>query len=107
MFEVGFYDEKVLEIYQSFSVDIRAKFQRLFSLLELYGNEVKEPHSKFIGQGLFELRVKGKDNIAILFYAFQKDKKIYLLHGFIKKSQKTPKNELEIAYKKLKELNDE
>ncbi|ARE80262.1 type II toxin-antitoxin system RelE/ParE family toxin [Campylobacter helveticus] len=75
--------------------------------MQLYGNEVKEPHSKFLGRGLFELRVKGKDNVARLFYAFQKDKKIYILHGFIKKSQKTPKNELEIAYKKLKELNDE
>ena len=106
MFEIGFFDESALESYESLSVDLRAKAQRLFSLLELYGNEVKEPHSKFLSNGLFELRIKGKDNIARLLYAFGNDKRIYILHAFIKKTPRTPKKELEIAYKKLKELHN-
>ncbi|MCD8213465.1 MAG: type II toxin-antitoxin system RelE/ParE family toxin [Campylobacter sp.] len=55
-----------------------------------------------MGKGLFELRVKGNDGIVRLFYVFQKDKKIYILHGFVKKTQKTPKKELEIAYTRMK-----
>ena len=41
MFEIGFFDESALESYESLSVDLRAKYQRLIYLLDLYGNEVK------------------------------------------------------------------
>lgn len=54
--------------------------------------------------GLFELRAKGKDGIGRAFYCFQIDKRIVILHGFIKKTQTTPDDELALARKRLKEV---
>ncbi len=67
----------------------------------------KEPLSKYIESGLWELRVKAGSNILRILYTFRKGKLIILLHAFVKKQQKTPKNELEIARNRLKELKIE
>jgi phage-related protein len=56
-----------------------------------------------LGKGLFELRIKGENEIARIFYFFVVDDKIILTNGFIKTTQKTPKIELEKAYKYKKE----
>lgn len=74
----------------------QAKLARQLDLLEEFGPDLGMPHVKHLGGGLLELRVRGKQEIRI-FYAFSHGKVIYLLHGFIKKSQATPKYELEIA----------
>ena len=66
----------------------------------------KEPLSKYIEPGLWEVRIKAKDILRIL-YTFRKGKIIILLHIFIKKQQKTPEGELEIARNRLKELQRE
>ncbi len=62
------------------------------------------PHTKAMGNGLFELRISGKRNIARTFYCCLKEKRIIILHAFMKKSQKTPNQELNIARKLLKEV---
>ena len=64
----------------------------------------KEPHSKVLGQGLFEIRVRSKNDIARIIYTFTTGRKIILLHGFIKKTEKTSLKELEIAKERLKNL---
>ncbi len=64
----------------------------------------KEPFSKALGYGLFEIRVRSKNDIARIIYTFAKGRKIILLHGFIKKTEKTPLKELEIAKKRLVNL---
>lgn len=66
----------------------------------------KEPLSKYIEPGLWEIRIKAEDILRV-FYTFRKGKIIILLHIFIKKEQKTPKNELEIARSRLEELKRE
>ena len=53
---------------------------------------------------LFELRIRGKDNIVRLFYCFQKNRIIIVLHGFVKKTQKIPRRELELAIQRKKEI---
>lgn len=63
-----------------------------------------EPLSKHIESGLWELRVKSGNDILRVFYTFRKGRLIILLHIFIKKKQKTPIGELEIARKRLKEV---
>lgn len=80
-----------------------AKVLRTIDLLEKFGNELRYPHTKKIKNNLFELRIRGQQEVRI-FYAFHK-KEIVLLHGFIKKSQKIPKHELEYATKRLKDLD--
>lgn len=86
---------------------LKAKAYSLIEILEQRGNQLREPHSKALKDGLFELRIKSKDKIARLFYCFALGKRIYILHGFIKKSNKTPKNELAKALKIMQEILDE
>jgi len=68
------------------------------------GPNLGEPHSKSFGNGLFELRLKGAEGIARVFYCTLVGKRIVVLHGFIKKSGKTPIRELEVAESRLKEI---
>jgi len=67
-------------------------------------NYQKEPLSKALGGNLFEIRTKSGNNILRIIYTFTKRQRIILLHGFIKKTQKIPKRELETAKNRLKEL---
>jgi phage-related protein len=62
------------------------------------------PHSRAFGDGLFELRPRGRSGIGRAFYCFLMGKKIVVLHAFIKKSQQTPDKELKMARKRLKEV---
>lgn len=66
----------------------------------------KEPLSKYIEAGLWELRVKAGSNILRILYAFSKGQIIILLHVFIKKKQKTPTSEIEMVRKRLKEIKE-
>ncbi len=84
--------------------DIRASFQHLKLLLEEHGADLRMPHSRSMGGGLFELRAKGRKGIGRAFYCFQVGQRIVILHGFIKKTQTTPDDELALARKRLKEV---
>ena len=64
----------------------------------------KEPLSKHLEAGLWELRIRAGTDILRIIYTFSKGRIIILLHVFIKKQQKTPARELEIARKRLKEV---
>ena len=79
-----------------------AKIAHLIDLLEVHGSMLTMPHAKRLEGGLYELRVRGKEEIRII-YGF-KGKTIYLLHGFKKQTQKTPIKELETARQRLASL---
>lgn len=80
----------------------RAKIRRIFMLAEIYGVELIYPYvRKMSGVPLWELRILGKDSIRIL-YVTEVNQVIIALHGFIKKSQKTPPREIEVALERLK-----
>lgn len=83
---------------------IQAKIARSIDLLETFGLRLTEPHLKKIKDAnLWELRIIFASNIYRIFLCSQKNKLI-LLHGFCKKSQKTPPKEINIAIKRMKEL---
>jgi len=65
---------------------------------------VREPYVKHLQGKLYEIRAKGKDGIARVFYFTMTGQRIVLLHGFINKTQKTPKRELAIAVVRMKEI---
>ncbi|MCK5131212.1 MAG: type II toxin-antitoxin system RelE/ParE family toxin [Candidatus Sabulitectum sp.] len=73
-------------------------------LLIEFGSNLGLPHTKKIEKELFELLVKGKEGIARVFFCMKIGRKIIMLHSFIKKSQKTPKKEIEIARGRKKEV---
>jgi phage-related protein len=83
-----------------------ARYLRLTDLMLDFGPNLGMPHTKAIKNGLYELRVKSKEGIARVFYCTIIGKKIYMLHVFIKKSQKIPKNELKLAISRLKEVKN-
>ena len=74
----------------SLNVKLQAKVAREIILLGKCGNELREPHTKFL-----ELRIKQSNNITRVLYFFMQDRKIILTHGFVKKSQRTPIKEIE------------
>ena len=103
-FEVEFYEKEngeqpAKEFLLSLDKKMRAKMADMISLLQDNGYELREPYSKHISEGIFELRVKFASDISRVFYFFYVDKHIILTNGYIKKSQKTPPGEIEKAKK--------
>ena len=78
---------------------MQAKIFKNLELLEIRGNELREPFSKHIEDGIFEIRNKVGNDITRIFYFFVIGQKIILTNGFIKKTQKTPKTEIALAKK--------
>ena len=76
---------------------LQAKVLRDLDVLEKFGNELRAPYSKALGDGIFELRTIMGNDIARTLYFFYIDKKIVITHGFLKKQQKTPAREKEKA----------
>ncbi len=87
----------VEDFIESLDEDTQDKFIYKKELLEYFGPQLRYPHTSEISEGIFELRFKGqKGQIRILFF-FYYDKQIVLIHGFVKKTQKIPKKEINIA----------
>lgn len=105
MFELLFHPQAFAEI-ESLNDVMKAKLLAKLDKLELRGNELRFPDTRPIQQGLFELRV-GKKDITRTFFAFAIGRKIYILRTFVKKAQKTPQSEIDIALSRLQELTDE
>ena len=76
---------------------MNAKMTRTISALQEHGNELREPYSKHLDDGIYELRAQIGSNISRVLYFFYVGKRAILTHGFIKKTQKTPPSELKMA----------
>lgn len=83
-----------------------AKYIRLSELMLEHGSNLGLPYSKAMGNGLFELRLKGHEGIARIFYCTIINKQIVMLHSFIKKTDKTPQKELDVAIRRMKETKN-
>ena len=105
-FEIEYFHERVLAEIESWPVDVLADFAWLVELLAEYGPSLRLPHSRAFGDGLFELRPRGRAGIGRAFYCFMLRKRVVVLHAFIKKTQQTPDRELKLARKRLKELKN-
>ena len=81
-----------------------ARYLRLTDMMQEFGANLGMPHTRAMGDGLFELRIKGPEGIARVFYCTLVGQRIVMLHGFIKKSAKTPPKELKLARTRLAEV---
>lgn len=90
------------EFLDALEPKLRAKANHELRVLRDKAYTLREPYSKAMGGGLFELRVRHAGNIARVFYFFFDGRRIVVTNGFVKKQQKTPRKELEraLAYKK-------
>ena len=103
--QVEFLNEAAQAEVDALPVDIRARFARVRDLIESHGLErVGEPHVKHLEGKLWEMRMKGKDGIARSLYVTAKGKRVIVLRSFVKKTQKTPRREIELALDRAKEL---
>jgi len=103
---IEFFDRNVEAETFALPTKILAKMLHIFELIEIAGAQLGEPYTKPLGDGLFEVRAKAKEGIGRSIYCYQKGEKIIILHTFVKKDQKTPKRDLEIALKHKKEIDD-
>lgn len=103
---VLYYSERVRERVFDLPADILADYLRLLELLQEFGANLRLPHSRAIGNGLFELRPRGAEGIGRVFYCAQAGRNLVVLHSFVKKTQATPERELRIARQRMKEVKN-
>ena len=99
--------EDVEQFILQLPAGLSAKYFHLTDLMIEFGANLGMPHTKPMSTGLFELRVKGKEGIARVFYCTKVGKRIIMLHGFIKKTPKTPPKDLRKAERRFKEVKNE
>lgn len=100
--DVIFFNDKIKDSFYSQDRNPLDKCLRLVDLLKMFGNRLKMPYSKKIATNLYELRVRGQQEVRIL-YCFHKDRAV-IVHHFIKKSQKTPRKEIKLALNRILSL---
>lgn len=105
-FAVEYFHARVLAEIESCPVDVLADYARIVELLIEHGPNLKLRYSRAFGDGLFELRPRGRSGIGRAFYCFLVGRRVIVLHAFIKKSQQTPDHEVKLARKRLKEINN-
>jgi phage-related protein len=85
--------------------DMRARLARIAELIEAVGlPRVKEPHVRHIRGPIWEIRLKGKSGIARALYIAAREQRVVILRAFVKKTEKTPAGEIELALHRAKEL---
>jgi phage-related protein len=104
--EIRYYDEKLQEALLALPAGLLARYLHLTDRMLVYGPDLGMPHTRAMGSGLFEIRLKSQEGIGRVFYCTPVHQKIVMLHQFVKKTDKTPLRELAIARKRLKECKD-
>ena len=87
----------VKDFILSLDIKMQTKIMGTISVLQEYGHQLREPYSKHLEDGIFEIRTKVGSNNNRILYFFYYGGKIILTHGFVKKTQRTPRNEINKA----------
>jgi len=105
--KVSFFNDKVLKETKEFPKGILADFLHITEMIQDFGPNLGLPFTKAMGKGLFEIRAKGKEGIGRSLFCMIKNEEIIILNSFVKKTNKTPKKELDLAIKRMKEFVNE
>lgn len=103
-YTIEYYSDTVAEEILALPDTLAAKYVVLARRIMAVGPNLGAPHTDAFGEGLFELRLKGHEGIARVFFCALVGRRVMMLHSFIKKTQKTPQREMEIARKRMKEV---
>lgn len=103
-YRLEYFNLSVKEEIESWPVGILAGFVRITQSMVNVGPNMGMPFTRPMGEGLFEIRAKGPEGIGRAFFCTLVEKRRVILHGFIKKSEKTPDRELSMARKRAKEV---
>jgi phage-related protein len=103
-YRIEYFSEQVQEDILELPDTLAARYIVLTRRMVAVGPNLGEPHTKAFGSGLFELRLKGAEGIARVFFCTVVGRRIVMLHSFVKKSAKTPAKELDVAETRMKEI---
>lgn len=106
-YEIRYYSDAIQNDILSLPDSLAARYVVLTRRMLAIGPNLGEPHTKAMKNGLFELRLKGAEGIARVFYCTQVGRRIVMLHSFVKKTGRTPPSELDTAMNRLKEVKHE
>lgn len=101
---ITFFSVKLEQDILSLPAAFVARFLRYAERMQVFGPDLGMPHTRAMGGGLFELRLKAPVGIARVFYCTTDDSKIVMLHQYVKKSGKTPRKELNVARHRMREI---
>ena len=105
-YSVEYFNERVLAEIERWPVGVLADYARLVELLREFGPDLRMPHSRALGGGLFELRPRGAEGIGRALYCYLIGERVVVLHAFMKKTQATPERDLKTARRRMKEVRD-
>lgn len=98
-------DARVRDELEALPADMRARFRRIVELIQGHGLErMREPHVKHLEGPLWEMRMKGRDGISRAIYVTAKNRRVVVVRVFVKKTQKTPQAEIDLALERAKEV---
>lgn len=103
-YSIHYYSASVQNMILNLPATLQARYIGLTDRMQAVGANLGEPHTKAMGDGLFELRLMGAEGIARVMYCTLSGRRIVMLHGFVKKTQKTPRAELDTAMRRMKEV---
>jgi len=101
---LSYYNADVATQVEAWPIGIRARFLRIARTMLEHGPNLGMPHTRAMGGGLFEVRAKGREGIGRAFYCTATAQRIVILHAIVKKTERTPPRELEVARARLKEV---
>ena len=102
---VGFFSDAALAEVRSLPRDMQAKFERIVTMIEAHGLErMREPYVKHVEGKLWEMRLIGSDGIARSLYVTASGRRVVVLRTFVKKTQKAPRREIELALERAKDV---
>lgn len=105
-YTITYYSESVKAGIDALPITLKSRYIVLSRRMVEVGVNLGEPHTEAFGSGLFELRLKGAEGVARVFYCTMVGRRIVMLHSFVKKTQKTPPNQRRIAEARLKEIKN-
>ena len=103
-YNIEFFNAAVRAEIEGWPAGINASFTRIAEQMVESGPNLGLPYTRPLGDGLFEIRAKGREGIGRAFFCTLIGRQIVILHGFIKKTQQTPARELKLARKRMKEV---
>lgn len=103
---LSFYSQKVEAETLALPAGILANFLRIGELIEEFGPDLGRPHTAPLGQGLFEIRAKGREGIARSLFCTVRGREIVILMTVVKKADKLPKRQMDTARRRMKEVQE-
>jgi phage-related protein len=105
MWHIEFLDQRAKAEVDALPVEMRASFERIAGMIMAHGLErMREPYVKHLEGKLWEMRLKGRDGIARSLYVTAKGRRVVIVHSFVKKTQKTPRREINAALQRAKDV---